>query len=163
LPPSVQMDALEAGALCEQLESPQHVTRLERCPDFRGEDQAVAPPHGARRGSFLRLSDPVCSECVDGRAGERHGSARLGRLGLAELQSLGGSDERPADAQHSFVEVEVRPVQGKWSPVRRPGESKPGELTTSFVVFSRARRIAPQESPRGSAAGEVLRRDLVAR
>jgi hypothetical protein len=81
----MQVDPVEAGLLREELEATQDVARLEGCPDLCGEDQTVVLPCTCGGELLLRLSCPVCSECVDGGVGERHASARLVRLGLAEL------------------------------------------------------------------------------
>jgi hypothetical protein len=44
VPQRVQVDAGQSGVHGEQLESPEHVARLERRPDLRGEHQAGVPP-----------------------------------------------------------------------------------------------------------------------
>ncbi len=66
VPEGVQSDAAEAGSLREDLDAPQHVAGLERCPDLGGEDQAVPLPGSGGRAPFLRLPGPVGLECLDG-------------------------------------------------------------------------------------------------
>ena len=48
----VQVDVTETGWLREQLEPPQYVAGLERCPDLGGEDEAVLLP-GFSGGALL--------------------------------------------------------------------------------------------------------------
>jgi hypothetical protein len=61
VPQVVDADATNLGAVAERVERPQHVARLERRADARGEDERLVGP-SPRCEAFLHLdwSWPVC-------------------------------------------------------------------------------------------------------